>query len=335
MKRSVKKCGFTLVELLVVITIIGILIALLLPAVQAAREAARRLQCQNNLKQIALAMLGHEEQNHFFPSGGWGHRWTGDPDRGTGKEQPGGWTFVILPFLEQKAVYDLGSDSDSEVITTEQKHGAFLRDQTPLSVFICPTRRKVLVYPRPGNRWYYNGDNITSSAAIDYAANAGSRGGPDATSCSSGPTSIAAAKTYTYPGQHDTGVLFPRSQVTMADISDGTSSTYLVGEKYLDPFNYDNGLDPHDDMGIYEANSPDNTRWCTYDYDPTNHISLIPMQDTPGYYLWGTFGSAHAGSFHMGFCDGSVHAINYSISALIHSRLGDRRDGNTIDAGDY
>ncbi len=101
--------GFTLVELLVVITIIGILISLLMPAVQSAREAARRVQCQNNVKQMALACLSHEQAMTFLPTDGWGWSWLGEPDRGYGIHQPGGWSYNILPFLEQGALHDLGS----------------------------------------------------------------------------------------------------------------------------------------------------------------------------------------------------------------------------------
>src|SRR5262245_56637338 len=101
--------AFTLVELLVVIAIIGVLVALLLPAVQAAREAARRMQCQNNLKQFGLAFQNHHDQIKHLPTDGWGFNYVGDPDMGFGTEQPGGWTFNILPYCEQKTVYDIAA----------------------------------------------------------------------------------------------------------------------------------------------------------------------------------------------------------------------------------
>lgn len=92
--------GFTLVELLVVIAIIAILMALLLPAAQSAREAARRIHCANSVKQLALGCVKHEATHRHFPTGGWGFAWIGDPDRGFGWQQPGGWIFNILPYIE-------------------------------------------------------------------------------------------------------------------------------------------------------------------------------------------------------------------------------------------
>ena len=125
--------GFTLVELLVVITIIGILIALLLPAVQAAREAARRAQCSNNLKQIGVAANLSVEKFGYFPTGGCYWFSAGNPDLGSGPMQPGGWVYNILPYMEQMPLHDLGAGP-----RRGKPAAALQRVQTPLSWMMCP-----------------------------------------------------------------------------------------------------------------------------------------------------------------------------------------------------
>jgi prepilin-type N-terminal cleavage/methylation domain-containing protein len=141
--------GFTLVELLVVIAIIGVLVALLLPAVQAAREAARRTQCINHLKQIGLASINHNDSQGFLPSGGWGWYWVGDPDRGAGKDQPGSWIYHIFPYAELQNLHQLGSDGQSDVITVGQRNGVAQAMETPVSFINCPSRRPAKTYAHP------------------------------------------------------------------------------------------------------------------------------------------------------------------------------------------
>src|SRR5690242_9991349 len=132
--------AFTLVELLVVIAIIGILVALLLPAVQAAREAARRAECQNHLKQIGIAFLNHENARKILPGAGWSCFYVGDPLWGSGRSQPGGWMYQILPYVEEQALYDLPGDGDKTNILAQQNKGAFTMQQTPVATFNCPSR---------------------------------------------------------------------------------------------------------------------------------------------------------------------------------------------------
>jgi prepilin-type N-terminal cleavage/methylation domain-containing protein len=320
-------CGFTLVELLVVITIIGILIALLLPAVQAARESARRLTCKNNLKQLGLAAQQHIEKHGIFPTGGWGWFWVGDPDRGFDKRQPGGWVYNLLPFIEQRAVYDLPRDGDPAQLTPQQKNGARQMTQTPLALMNCPSRRRSVLYPKPWNGTFvaYNANSSNVAARSDYAANSGSQG---ADQYFGGPTTLAEGDRTGF-GWHDTtasnGISFERSEVRMAHVRDGTTSTIMFGEKYLNPDHYATGNSGADNESMYTGYNNDIFR--------STHTSYRIMQDKPGTECTYRFGSAHPVGCHFALCDGSVRQLNYNIDPTLFSRLGNRRDGTPVDLG--
>ncbi len=254
------KWGFTLVELLVVITIIGILIALLLPAVQAAREAARRLQCINNLKQIGLGALNHEEANGFFPSGGWSCKWVGDPLRGFGRDQPGGWIYSVLPYIEQQALWSLPDDGDAMSITDTQKDNADKMLQTPLSLFICPTRRNVVTYPyfQSGTWAPWNANQPTTAARSDYAACVGHLRIWELPWSQTDPSDYYQAASFAWGDDSVfSGVMFFRSEVTVADITDGTTNTFMAGEKYICPDYYTTGESGGDNQYIHQGHDRD------------------------------------------------------------------------------
>jgi prepilin-type N-terminal cleavage/methylation domain-containing protein len=327
-RASRQPAGFTLVELLVVITIIGVLIALLLPAVQAAREAARRAQCQNNLKQLGLGFLQHEEMQKFYPSSGWDCVWVGDPLRGFGPDQPGGCLYNVLPYIEQQWLWALPDDGDALNITSQQRTNAAVMCQTPLATMNCPSRRPPQVYPYTLNSyWDPKNSNVTTTVARnDYAGNAGSTMiGQEPNLIIPTLTTYADAATFAWPTNKDyTGVTYFRSRVTVADISDGVSNTYMIGEKFLDPDLYSTGNGNADNHSQYQGFDRDINRWGGPDSPP--------LQDTPGIDYQFNFGSAHSTGFYMTFCDGSTQLINYAIDLETHRRLSNRYDDLPVDA---
>ena len=315
--------GFTLVEMLVVIAIIGILAALLLPAIQSARESSRRTKCQNNLKQIGTACLNHLSQYEHYPSSGWGFMWTGDPNFPPGHSQPGGWAFNILPFIERQSVHDIGKGQSGNA-----KYTAMAEQKASVVPFFhCPSRRRAEGYPAV--EVSCNATQPATLAKTDYAANGGTNvilgAGPDI-SCDTN------YKERGYPGccnwsnsEYTVKVTFngisgERSEVRSEDILDGASNTILVAEKYLNPDYYATGTEGADNNSVYQGNDWDVIRWT----------NLPPFDDNPGVdsaqCCSSRFGSAHFGVFNAVFCDGSVRSIIYEVDTTVFSKMGNRKD---------
>ena len=317
-----RRHAFTLVELLVVIAIIGTLVGLLLPAVQAAREAARRTTCTNNLKQMATAAHNYESARKHFPSGGWANQWSGDPDAGLGQAQPGGWSYQILPYCEFNELFMLGSDSLAPTTvpwqirnTATQKSGATQRESSPVSVFICPSRRGAGVLPvkEKGAAAYQNVTVDSSSAGIDYAANCGT---------ASNTATFGSNAGAGYPALVDVtaganGIVFPCSAVTGAKIADGLSSTILFGERHRNPDDYGTSLfSAYGGGSIIVANG-------------------ALAEDVPGVSTTGDFGSSHRQAAYFAFCDGSIRPIGYSITTTLMQQISARADGKPTDKSGY
>jgi prepilin-type N-terminal cleavage/methylation domain-containing protein/prepilin-type processing-associated H-X9-DG protein len=343
--RTAAHRGFTLVELLVVIAIIGILVALLLPAIQSAREAARRSQCKSNLRQIALACLSHENSQKRFPYGGWSFGWMGDPDQGIGPQQPGGWIYSTGPFLEEQAVFNIGAG-----LPWDTKKQALAQQMAAVvPVFICPSRRAARAYPAfaaDGTTSCENGSIPKNSelpvevAKSDYAANGGADGFDNGAGGTAGapPESclnkagIGTNSPGTYPvcawhiGGKDVsahqeywnkfdGVVGWRIGARMGQIIDGASQTVLVGEKTVAPLFYENSC-PFGGSEPSKGNGGDNSSmYQGWDIDTVRKNGLTPDQDlnvsnpsTPN-----NFGGPHPGGVNISFCDGSVRTIAYDV----------------------
>ncbi|MCC6125555.1 MAG: DUF1559 domain-containing protein [Pirellulales bacterium] len=336
-----RRKAFTLVELLVVIAIIGILIALLLPAIQAARETARRSECGNHLKQIGLGANTLLDAQKHFPSGGWGWKCLPEYDRGYGKNQPGGWIYNILAFTDYQPLRKLTVGTSTAARKTALR--ALL--QTPIGIMNCPTRRASKLFaagPYASSYWDFSspGSSFTTPATVartDYAGCAGdARKEPAYTNIYDyhntngvGPSSLAAAGTFAWPFENDnmTGVITRHGAVSPKDISDGLSHTILVGEKSLSQDFYHNGMDPADNQNMYLGFDWDLNRWGG---------TLDPLlRDRPGVSGYPCFGSAHPSVCQFVFCDGSVHQLAFSMDPDTLSFLSSRNDRRTPDGSKY
>jgi prepilin-type N-terminal cleavage/methylation domain-containing protein/prepilin-type processing-associated H-X9-DG protein len=307
-QRRVTPClGMTLIELMVVLAILSVLGSLLLTGVQSAREVSRRVACQNNLRQFGLALEIHHQTHRHYPTGGWGNMWVGDPDRGFGIEQPGGWAFNLLPYVEQQSVRDMSAGQSGSA--KWEATGRMM--QVPLPLFLCPSRRGGRLYPFSFPYAMRNAPSVPEAAKTDYAVNGGDRrvpgvGGP----ASLHPDDVAS---YRWPDLNQvSGIAFSRSRFRQIDVLAGLGNTIAVGEKFLSV------------EGLGFAMGDDQTLHVGDDADVRCFTHYPPLRDTAVGEIADQFGSRHPAGCHFLFCDGRVTTVHYDVEMEVFRALGNR-----------
>ncbi|ODT98800.1 MAG: prepilin-type N-terminal cleavage/methylation domain-containing protein [Planctomycetes bacterium SCN 63-9] len=320
-RRPASAAGFTLIELLVVLAIIGVLIALLLPAVQTAREAARRIQCMNNLKQIALGFHNYQAAYGAFPAGGYG----GSLPTLTVANAPtirarriSSWGQAILPFAEQPTLYNAINQGYWYISPENLTAG-----QVSLSVFLCPSNR-VTSLTRP------NGDNASSPgfARNDYSGNYGER----ALRCY--PATGCGNSYEDAPNGGGRGVTLTSFEPinSIATLTDGTAYTVVVGEA------------PEAIHGLWighknflDQSAPINARYGTVPgtvWDSCQVPKGSPKIGELGCDFGQEFGSYHTGGAAFAFADGSSRFVRETATPKVLAAILSRRGGEIVGADD-
>ena len=292
--------GFTLVELLVVIAIIGVLVGLLLPAVQAAREAARRMQCSNNLKQIGLAMHMYNDTHKKFPPGGWNEANHGNRLA---------WTVFILPFMEQTALY----------------HQFDMTHNSYTGVNLLPAAMAVPMYHCPSQQLKYNSNGAGPGAGenpptgMAYTTHYYGIMGPKGTIPGSTATYPHDPNPTGHGGYSNTGVLFRNSSTKLGEITDGTSNTMLVGEISWTASNtfrsWGRGVSGNTSGGAKNM-----------------EFGINVQGYTSGNFNSVSFGSEHTGGCQFAIGDGSVRFTSESIDMATYYGMGTRAMGEVVAA---
>jgi prepilin-type N-terminal cleavage/methylation domain-containing protein len=332
-RRKSSNFAFTLVELLVVIAIIGILVALLLPAIQSARAAARRTQCVNNMRQVGLALFNYHEARGRFPHGT--YNWIDSlfpADPYGSKENRRGWFHDTMPYFEETSLY--------EQFAEHQRKGGVAYDfplcSTPISMFMCPddpTNPKTVT-------WTFSSASVVGPpAALDGKGASQGFSGNYVTCSGSGffnpGPPIGNPPAYKNSAKLD-GIFFAVSKIKVKDITDGTSHTAMVSELILSPDEIDDDIrgryyNPSGGAANFTTLYPPNTSVP----DKINWLSARPVPEAPAFPCTRCFAqdmylsarSYHSGGVNMTSADGGVHFIPNDIDPIVYKGFGSRNGG--------